>query len=101
VLLRSEQELEAFRQEKEQFEHFIRGEISKFKTISRIARQRIEKRERDRNERDAKVQKKVAARIDRLSRDMQVKEKEAAAMQQSLESVNERLRYHYKVKPSV
>jgi hypothetical protein len=90
------QEYRAFLEEKKQFNEFITGEMAKFAAVSNIAEDRRLKHERERADREAKVQQRYSARIDRLNRDMLGKEKEAIAMQQSLESVNERLRYFEK-----
>mmetsp|Transcript_2410 Transcript_2410/g.4500 ORF Transcript_2410/g.4500 Transcript_2410/m.4500 type:complete len:1051 (+) Transcript_2410:95-3247(+) len=92
----AEAELSAFQAEIQQFQTFISEQLEKFKSISTVARQRREKREMEKEARAQKVQEKIAARVLKLNNEMEEKNKEAFAMAQQLESVNERLRYFEK-----
>lgn len=93
---RAENELQAFQLEIQQFQSFISDQLSKFESISTVARQRREKRELEKENRSFKVREKIAGRILKLNNEMEEKNREAAAMAQQLESVNERLRYFEK-----
>lgn len=93
---RSENELNAFQLEIKQFQSFIADQLGKFQSISNVARQRREKREQEKDMRSFKVREKIAGRILKLNNEMDEKNREANAMAQQLESVNERLRYFEK-----
>jgi hypothetical protein len=93
---RAESELAAFQSEIKNFQSFISDQLGKFESISKVARQRREKRETEKEHRSTKIREKVTGRIVKLNNEMEEKNKEAAAMAQQLESVNERLRYFEK-----
>lgn len=93
---RADNELMDFKREITNFQSFIYEQLNKFHSISSLAHERKEKRDAEKDEKNQKFKNKISARIDRLTDEMEEKNKEAMTMTQQLESVNERLRYFEK-----
>lgn len=93
---RAEQELAQFQSEIAVFQSFVTDQLDKFQQLGVIARCRRERRELSKQRRLATHNEKVAARVEKLTFEMEEKDTEALAMTQQLEGVNERLRYFEK-----
>ena len=68
----------------------------KFHSISNVARDRHARRRAVKERRTKKRRARIQSRIEKLDSEMEGKSKEAAALAEQLESVNERLRYFEK-----
>jgi len=92
----AENELQEFKNEIAKFHHFIRDQLNKFQQISAVAHARKEKREAEKSSRSKASQDKIAARVAKLTKELESRGVEAISMAAQLESVNERLRYFEK-----
>ena len=93
---KSEQELQLFKHEINQYIQFIQSQIQQFKHVSAIALQRRKKREQEKIDHDMKLNEKIENKINKLYSDINVKYSESQHMVSQLNSVNERLRYFEK-----